>query len=164
MQKKPEQMRVSNQRRRLLSAASGANVTSAVGMGESVGRMRAKRNSLFTHTIIWVTGLICVAFLLGTFAQAWSNSQLSQQVQLAQQQLDKVKAHHSTLVQANKHYQEPSVIENEARQQLGYTRPGEHPVVVVGSSDPPQQVAQKRAVTQAQQGFWQDWWNAFFGN
>lgn len=147
-----------------MSATSGASVTSAVGMGETVGRTRAKRNSLFTQTIIWVTGLVCVAFLLGTLAQAWSNSQLSQQVQAAQQQLDKVKDHHNALVQANKHYQDSTVVENEARQQLGYTRPGEHPVVVVGSNDPQQPVTKRRASVQAKQGFWQDWWNAFFGS
>ena len=162
MQKKP--MRVSNQGRRLLSASHGASVTSAVGMGETVGRMRARRNSLFTQTIIWVTGLVCVAFLLGTLAQAWSNSQLSQQVQAAQRQLDQVKSHHQVLVQANKHYQDPAVIENEARQQLGYTRPGEHPVVVVGSNDPLHQGTQKRVKLPIKQDFWQDWWNAFFGN
>jgi cell division protein FtsB len=133
-------------------------------MGETVGRMRARRNSLFTQTIIWVTALVCVAFLLGTLAQAWSNSQLSQQVQAAQRQLDQVKSHHRTLVQANKHYQDPSVIENEARQQLGYTRPGEHPVVVVGTNDSQHQGTQKRASTQTKQDFWQDWWNAFFSS
>ncbi len=164
MQKKPERMRLANQAHRLTPADSSANVTSAVGMGESAGRLRAKRNSLFTQTIIWVTGLVCVAFLLGTLAQAWSNSQLSQQVLVAKQQRDQVQAHHQALVQANKHYQDPVVVENEARQQLGYTRPGEHAVVVVGSNDPQHQVSKRRASTQTQQGFWQDWWNAFFGN
>jgi len=164
VQKKPERMHLANQARRLTPAGSSANVTSAVGMGESAGRLRAKRNSLFTQTIIWVTGLICVAFLLGTLAQAWSNSQLSQQVQVAQQHLAQVKDHHQALTQANKYYQDPTVVENEARQQLGYTRPGEHAVVVVGSNDPQQQGSKRRASTQTKQGFWQDWWNAFFGN
>lgn len=164
MQKKSERMRLANQARRLTSASSSATVTSAVGMGESARRLRAKRNSLFTQTIIWVTGLICVAFLLGTLAQAWSNSQLAQQVYVAQQQRNQLQAHHQSLVQANKHYQDPTVVENEARQQLGYTRPGEHAVVVVGSNDSQQQVSKRRANIQAKQGFWQDWWNAFFGN
>ncbi|GAC1393538.1 MAG: hypothetical protein NVS4B11_29660 [Ktedonobacteraceae bacterium] len=105
-----------------------------------------------------------MAFLLGSLAQAWSNSQLAQQVQTAQQQLKQVQDHHKTLTQAANHYQDPAVVENEARQQLGYTRPGEHPVVVVGSNDPQQQVSKRRADTQTKQGFWQDWWNAFFSN
>ncbi len=146
------------------AAMNSANVTSAVGMGETAGRLRARRSSLFTQTVIWITGLICMAFLLGSLAQAWSNSQLAQQVQAAQQQLKQAQAHHQELTKAVSHYQDASVIENEARQQLGYTRPGEHPVVVVGSDNAQQQVTKRRADTQAKQGFWQDWWNAFFGN
>lgn len=133
-------------------------------MGETAGRLRARRSSLFTQTVIWITGLICMAFLLGSLAQAWSNSQLAQQVQVAQQQLKQVQNHHKDLTKAASHYQNSAVIENEARQQLGYTRPGEHPVVVVGSNDAQQQTTKRRADTQTQQGFWQDWWYAFFGN
>ena len=143
---------------------NSANVTSAIGMGETAGRLRARRSSLFTQTVIWVTGLICMAFLLGTLAQAWSNSQSAQQVQIAQQQLQHLQAHNKELTKAARHYQDPAVVENEARQQLGYTRPGEHPVVVVGSTDGQQQASKKAAATQAQQSFWQDWWNAFFGS
>jgi len=142
---------------------NSANVTSAIGMGETAGRLRARRSSLFTQTVIWVTGLICIAFLLGTLAQAWSNSQSAQQVQIAQQQLQRVQNHNKDLKKAASYYQDPVVVENEARQQLGYTRPGEHPVVVVGSNEAQPQVTKRRAATQAQQGFWQDWWNAFFG-
>jgi cell division protein FtsB len=91
-----------------------------------------------------------MAFLLGTLAQAWSNSQSAQQVQAAQQQLRSVQNQNKSLTKAASHYQDPAVVENEARQQLGYTRPGEHLVVVIGSN-------------KAQRGFWQDWWNAFFG-
>ena len=105
-----------------------------------------------------------MAFLLGTLAQAWSNSQSAQLVQVAQQQLKREQDHNKDLAKAASYYQNSSVVENEARQQLGYTRPGEHPVVVVGSSDAQPQVTKKRATTQAQQGFWQDWWNAFFGS
>jgi len=161
MQKRPERMRLA---RSASAAMNSANVTSAIGMGETAGRLRARRSSLFTQTVIWVTGLICMAFLLGTLAQAWSNSQSAQQVQVALQQLQHLQAHNKELTKAASHYQDPAVVENEARQQLGYTRPGEHPVVVVGSNDAQQQVTKKRAATQAQPGFWQDWWNAFFGS
>ncbi len=105
-----------------------------------------------------------MAFLLGSLAQAWSNSQLAQQVQAAQQQFTRVQDHHKELTKAANHYRDPAVVENEARQQLGYTRPGEHPVVVVGRNDAHQQITKRQADTQAKQGFWQDWWVAFFGN
>jgi len=163
VQKKSGRTRLSQQAT-LRSASSSAHVTSAIGMGETAGRVRARRSSLFTQTVIWVTGLICMAFLLGALAQAWSNSQLAQQVLTAQHQLGHVKDHDKALKQAATHYQDPAVVENEARQQLGYTRPGEHPVVVVGSNDPQQQAGTQRASTQVNQNFWQDWWGAFFGS
>ena len=160
MQRQPGRTRLA---RSAYAAMNSANVTTAVGMGETAGRLRARRSSLFTQTVIWITGLICMAFLLGTLAQAWSNSQSAQQVQAAQQQLQRLQSHHTELAKAVNHYQDPSVVENEARQQLGYTRPGEHPVVVVGTNDARQQTTKGQTTKSRQQGFWQDWWNAFFG-
>ncbi len=147
----------------LRPAASGASVTSAVGMQESAGRMRARRQSLFTQTVIWVTGLICLSFLLATLAQAWSNSQLMQRVQAAQQQEQQLQQHHDDLVRAAKYYNNPFVLESEARQQLGYIRPGEHAVIVVSPASPPAQSAPRHSAPAHTQGFWQDWWNIFFG-
>jgi cell division protein FtsB len=146
------------------SEGNNANVTSAIGMEESAGRLRAKRSSLFTQTVLWVTALICIAFLLGSFTQAWSNNQLIQKVQLAQQQLERTQAEHNRLVQTAHHYKDPSVIENEARQQLGYIRPGEHLLVVVNSNDQSQQNVHKQATVEGKQSFWQEWWHTFFGN
>jgi len=131
---------------------------------ETTGRLRARRSSLFTQTIIWVTGLVCIAFLLGSLAQAWSNSQLMQRVQEAQQQTQQLQAYHDHLVQQAKHYQDPFVIESEARQQLGYIRPGEHPVVMVSSDQEGPQSTVKPTRPKTIQNFWQEWWNVFFGN
>ena len=114
MQRRPERTRLA---RSASAAMNSASVTSAIGMGETAGRLRARRSSLFTQTVIWVTGLICMAFLLGTLAQAWSNSQSAQQVQAAQQQLQQLQAHNKVLSKAASHYQNPAVVENEARQQ-----------------------------------------------
>ena len=143
---------------------SSASVTSAVGMGETFGRLRARRNSIFTQTAIWITVLICLAFLLGALAQAWSNSQLEQQVQAAQQQLQQTQAHHDALTKLAQHYNDPSVIENEARQQLGYSKPGEHVVVVVNGGSTGTTTPKPQVKSTAPQGFWQQWWQAFFGN
>jgi cell division protein FtsB len=140
------------------------HVTSAVGLEETVGRLRARRSSLFTQTVIWVTGLICLAFLLGSLAQAWSNNQLKQRVQAEQQQTQHLQAYHNHLVQQASHYQDPSVIESEARQQLGYIRPGEHPVVIVSSGNSEEQGSSRSTSPPSPQGFWQEWWNIFFGN
>jgi len=159
---------VQDHRRRQPSPARPTNtnpyVTSAVGLEEPDGQLRARRSSLFSQTIIWVAGLICLAFLLGSLAQAWTNSQLMPRVQQAQQQAQQLQAYHNRLVQEAKHYQDPFVIESEARQQLGYIRPGEHLVVIVGSNQQGQQSTTHPAGPPAAQNFWQEWWNVFFGS
>ncbi len=76
-----------------------------------------------------------------------------------------LQAYHDHLVQEANHYKDPFVIESEARQQLGYIRPGEHPVVIAGSSNQQgQQGTAQPASPPATQNLWQEWWNVFFGN
>jgi cell division protein FtsB len=143
---------------------SSPYITSAIGVEETQGRARARRSSLFTRTVIWVTGLICLAFLLGSLAQAWTNSQLMQQLHATQTQTQQAGAYHDSLAQQANHYQNPAVIEQEAREQLGYVRPGEHPVVIVGSNQAPPQVTAPARKVAPPQNFWQAWWNIFFGS
>jgi cell division protein FtsB len=143
---------------------SSPNITSAVGLAETAGQRRARQSLLFTRTVIWVTGLVCLAFLVGTVAQAWSNSILMQKVQTAQQQLQQVQHHHDDLANLARYYQDPFVIEREAREQLGYIRPGEHPVVMSSSPDQNTQSTSQQSQASSPGGFWQDWWNVFFGN
>ena len=95
-----------------------------MGLEETVGRVRARRSSLFTQTIVWVTGLVCLAFLLGSVVQIWSNGQLAQTLQQEQRKTQQLQSDHNKLVQQASHYQDPYVIEQEARQQLGYARTG----------------------------------------
>ena len=87
-----------------------------------------------------------------------------QRVQEAQQQTQQLQQQHDVLSQLVNYFKDPFVIESEARQQLGYVRPGEHPVVVVGSAQQGQQNAAQRNSPPKQQGFWQEWWNVFFGD
>jgi cell division protein FtsB len=137
-------------------------VTSAVGMEDTVGYQRARRNSLFTQTVVWISALICSAFLLGSFTQAWSNSQLAQQVQAAQQSLQQVQVKHTQLKRDADYYNDPSVIEREARQQLGYVRPGEQAVIFVSTDQGGLQPPAKHKNASQPQGYWQDWWRVFF--
>lgn len=139
-------------------------MTSAVGIAEPAGRQRARRTTLFTRTVVWVTVLVCLAFLLGSLVQAWSNSQLMQSLQHEQQSTQQMQREHARLEQQASYYQDPYVIESEAREQLGYERPGEHIVVVVGAQGQKQPSASSAAQAQPPQGFWQSWWNLFFGN
>jgi len=119
---------------------------------------------LFTQTIILVTGLVCVAFLLGSLAQAWSNSLLTQRVQETQQQTQQLQAYHDHLAQQANHYANPFVIESEARQELGYIHPGEHPIVIIGTNQQGQHSTTHPVSPPAPQNFWQQWWNVFFSN
>jgi cell division protein FtsB len=110
-----------------------------------------------------IAGLICAALLLGTLAQAWSNSQLTQKVQAASQILQQKRDENKKLIQQTQHYKDPAVIENEARQHLGYVRPGEQPVVVTTDGNQKQaQTPQNKNVAQPQ-NYWQAWWKVFFG-
>lgn len=151
-------------RRRQFLDGDTSHVTTAVGLEETAKRLRTRGSSLFTQTVIWLTGLICLALLLGTLTQAWSNSQLMQRVQAAQQQLQSLKDHNRDLTRLAAHYKEPFVIETEARQQLGYARPGEHPVVIISQDEQGQQGSPQQSTSPVQQGFWQEWWDIFFGN
>ncbi len=144
--------------------SSSANVTSAVGMEETVGRLRARHSSLFTRTVIWITGLVCLAFLLATLAQAWSNSQLMQNVRQARQQLQQLQDNNASLQKRAVHYKNPSVIESEARQQLGYIRPGEHPVIIESSASRAQPSGLQQTAPSARRSNWQQWWHVFFGD
>ena len=139
-------------------------VTSAVGMEETAGRLRARRVSLFTQTVVWVTGLVCLAFLLGSLAQAWSNNQLMQTLHQEQQRTQQLQNEHDRLAHQAGYYRDPYVIESEARQQLGDARANEHVVVVTNGANQNQQPAATKASAPASQGFWQTWWNFFFGN
>lgn len=139
-------------------------VTSAVGIEEPAGRVRARRISLFTQTVLWVTGLVCLAFLLGSLAQAWSNSQLIQTLQQEQQKTLQLQNTNAHLKQQAGYYQDPYVIESEARQRLGYARQGEHVVVPASASTQPQKPqSPPKTSTASSEGFWQLWWNFFFG-
>ena len=148
----------------LRPAGSSPHITSAVGMEETAGRVRAKRSSLFTQTVIWVTGLIRLALLLATLAQAWSNSQLMQRVQMTLQQTQQQRDHHDYLTKLASHYQDPFVIETEAREGFGYVRPTEHAVIIVSSTTLAQQSTPRHVAQPVQEGYWQEWWNVFFGN
>jgi cell division protein FtsB len=145
------------------SEGSNANVTSAIGMEETVGHLRTRRNSLFARTVLGITGLVCAAFLLGTLTQAWSNGQLTQKVQVANQSLQTTQAINQNLKTQTQHYQDPAVIEREAREQMGYVRPGEHAVIVANEGNQkPAQTQQNKNSTQPQ-NYWQQWWKVFFG-
>ncbi|HET8910398.1 MAG TPA: septum formation initiator family protein [Ktedonobacteraceae bacterium] len=147
-----------------MKAGAGVpHVTSAIGTGDSPRRARDRRSSFFSRTVIWVTGLICLALLLGSLVQAWSNSQLNQRVQQTQAQLQQVRQHHQYLVQQADRYRDPIVIESEARQQMGYVRPGEHPIVIIGAPNPVQPMQVDAGKSKQDTNYWRAWWNIFFG-
>jgi Septum formation initiator len=142
--------------------SGNAHVTSAIGIEESYGRRRMKQTSLYKRTVLSLTGLICAALLLATLSQAWSNSNLMQRVQQQQQALQKVQSTNQQLNKNAQRYQDPATIESEARQQLGYIRPGEHPLVVINADNKGQSRIQPTTEKPPQPGHWQEWWRVFF--
>ena len=159
MQSRPRRPNIS-----LRLGGGNVHVTSAVGMEDTVGYQRARRNSIVTQTVMWISALICSAFLLGSFAQAWSNNQLVQQVQVAQQSLQQLQAKHTQLKQDADYYNDSSVIESEARQQLGYVRSGEQAVIFVSTDQGGQQPIVEHKDTSQSQGYWLDWWHILFAS
>lgn len=146
------------------AGAGGPHVTSAIGFEDSSRRARGRRSSFFSRTVIWVTGLVCLALLLASLAQAWSNSQLNQHVQETRAQLQQLRQHHDDLVHLADRYKDPNVIESEARQQMGYVKPGEHPIVIVGAPDSVAQSHVSPGKSTQVTNYWYLWWNIFFGS
>ena len=151
-------------RRASRSTSQTASVTSAVGVEETIGRQRARRTSIYTRTVMWITGLVCAAFLLATFSQAWSNSNLMEQVQKEQQTVNQVRTQHTHLQKADQYYSDPGTLESEARQNLGEVRPGEQPVIIMNAGNQESSTPQPSRPTPTGQGHWQDWWHVFFGS
>src|SRR5262245_39781954 len=106
-------------------ARSNGTITSAIGMEESVGHIRARRQFLFHRTIIWATMVICIAFPIGTLWQAWVNSQQLAQLQSSLQTIEQLKQQQALLLQQEQESRDPAFIEKEAREKLGFVRPGE---------------------------------------
>jgi cell division protein FtsB len=155
-------------RRQLVPRAANASpyVTAAVGLGESsaLGLRRSRPGRLFTRTLVWVTALICLSLLLGSVAQAWSNSRLMQDLAAARADYQQTLARHQALQKLIAYYKDPFVIESEARQDLGYVRPGEHRVIIVSApgSSPPSRP--RPAAPSSGGGFWSAWWSFLFGS
>jgi cell division protein FtsL len=148
----------------IMRKSEATNITSAVGVEETAGRSRARRSSLFTQTLLWITGLVCLALLAGSVTQAWTNYQLNQSLQQLQQLTQQMQQDHDKLQQQVGYYQDPAVIESEARQQMGYAQPGDHVVVVVPGSYKQQGQSPAQPMGNSSLGFWQAWWDFFFGN
>lgn len=146
------------------SEGRGAHVTSAIGIEDSYGRRRVKRMSLYTRIVLSLTGLICAALLMATLSQAWSNSNLVQETQQQQQSLQQVQHMNQRLGKDAQHYQDPATIESEARQQLGYIRPGEHSLVVINADNKGQSHIQPTTRQIPHPGYWGQWWHIFFGS
>jgi hypothetical protein len=111
-----------------------------------------------------MTGLICAAFLLATFSQAWSNSNLMAQVQQEGQTLNQVSTQHAQYQKAHQYYGDPGTLESEARQNFGLIRPGEQPVIIMHAGNQGPSPAQQPQSPPEKPGFWQDWWQIFFGS
>ncbi len=74
-----------------------------------------------------------------------------------------LRLHHNQLQKQAEYYRDPFIVESEARQQMGYIKPGEHSIIVMGAPEPkpPAQTVAESKSPKAN-NFWQEWWQVFF--
>ncbi len=77
----------------------------------------------------------------------------------------------ATLEQENKHLlsrkqivTSDTYIEKIAREELGMSRPGEQPVIIVSDNDQASKMEDSIVEVQDPRPYWRQWWDLFFGN
>jgi cell division protein FtsB len=124
------------------------------------------RTTLYTRTLLWITGAICVALLVFTASEAWVGHRLQQQVLQAQAENARLRQDALATTQRATRAEAPGTIEDEARA-MGYARPGEQPVAIATTAQPPAaptpRSARAAGGSGAQPGSWLGWWQNLFG-
>lgn len=96
---------------------------------EGTRALRAVRAALIQRTLLWVMLVICATLLVAAVGEAWAHADAQARVQAAQARNAALRRDAETTQHAIQVAQSPDTIERQARA-WGYSRPGEHPVVV----------------------------------
>ncbi len=96
---------------------------------QSTRALRATRTALIQRTLLWAMLIVCATLLVATVSEAWSHADAEARVQAARAHNAALRHDVETTRRAIRVAQSPDTIEREARS-WGYTRPGEHPIVV----------------------------------
>lgn len=95
----------------------------------STRALRATRASLVQRTLLWAMLVICATLLVATVSEAWAHADAQARVQAAQAHNAALRRDIQTTQRNIQIAQSPDTIEHQARA-WGYSRPGEHPIVV----------------------------------
>jgi cell division protein FtsB len=113
-----------------------------------------------------VIAVVIVLFAVKFVQKAWQAHELALQLAAEQQQTALIAQDNARLEQTIRYDQTNRYIEDAARQ-LGYTRPGEWPVIVASTTTVP--MLRPATLRHSQYSAkppppWQQWWNVFFGS
>ncbi|MGZ6390833.1 MAG: septum formation initiator family protein [Ktedonobacterales bacterium] len=96
---------------------------------EGTRAMRTARAALIQRTLLWAMLVICATLLVATVSEAWAHADAQARVQAARAHNAALRRDVQTTQRAIQVAQSPETIERQARA-WGYSRPGEHPIVV----------------------------------
>jgi len=107
--------------------------------------------------LLFIAVILYIFFLLGK--SIWQHYQLNNQIKKIEDQIAQLEAKNWDLQEQIKYYQSDAYKEKEAREKLGYQKPGE---TVIALPPPPKKEENKTSKTSFSQPNWQRWWNFFF--
>lgn len=91
--------------------------------------LHAARASLVQRTLLWAMLVICAILLVATVSEAWAYADAQARVGAARAHNAALRRDAETTQRAIQIAESPEAIERQARA-WGYSRPGEHPIVV----------------------------------
>jgi cell division protein FtsB len=96
---------------------------------EGARHLQSARTALIQRTLLWAMLIICATLLVATVGETWAHADAQARVQAARAHNAAVRHDVETTRRAIQVAQSPGTIERQARA-WGYSRPGEHPIVV----------------------------------
>ena len=112
-----------------------------------------------------VVGLAALGLLTLSFGRMLlARYELSQRAEAIRQEIVSLQAEHARLQQELAYWRSDEGLEHLAREQLGWTRPGESGVLVVGAQTPRGQSGSSATHRREVPPNWRRWWDMFFGS
>ncbi len=113
--------------------------------------------------LLLLAGLAAVGLLTLSFGRMLiARYELGERTEAARREIAALQAENASLRQELAYWQSDEGVERLAREELGWARPGETGVVVVGADSPKAWAPAPRPPREAAPN-WQRWWQLFFG-
>ncbi len=104
--------------------------------------------------------IVGLSLIINLSRDIWRLSKSGNQIKVAQEKAKTLEKEHQDLLEKQKYYQSDEFVEEEARNKLGMSKPGETVVIL------PPNLSQVLGHSQAQAlpeiPNWQQWWQLFF--